>query len=661
MRLTSRRWLLPGIALVAAAAVATVVAPGSGLAGTLVFFALLWLAAGALVLLGRLWRRATYRVGVRLLISYLVIGVTPFVFAAAFAAAGLWVLAGQYTSVRFGSELRRVRLQLAWECGAVLDRAREAGPAAGVELLEELADRHPLQVARVHWQARLGGRELRFGGLEDLPEVTWIEGEQRDLVAFHEGRLFGLVGTGTVGGERVVALVPFDAEAARAISEAWWFDVALLSSGGDRVSQQAADPESGAIVSSAGGGRGVRLSVQGRSFTGDELWPPWTGDGGFLDTPSIVWFGVTPDVVALATGEVIPGAQLLALLRSSPRRVWDDFTLSRYELGSNILTPLAVLGAFFVLVYAALAAAAAFIILSITRSVRRLSAGAREVERGNLGHRVPVKRRDQLGDLARSFNHMAGSVQSMLADVAEKERLARELELAREIQESLLPARYLSYGRVSVRAVFQPAMEVGGDYFDVFPLAGERLVVAIGDVAGHGLSTGLLMASLKSSVAALVHEGYSGVELIERVNRLLLAHGDARTMVTLMVVELAPATGSLRIANAGHPPCVLLAAGEAPRELMMSSVPMGSPLCRPVATEARLGGGGRLVLYSDGLVEAVSPAGEPFGYERLLELLGAGAGLGGEALTSAVLAALADFTGGAPRADDLTLLLLEHA
>jgi Raf kinase inhibitor-like YbhB/YbcL family protein len=122
----------------------------------------------------------------------------------------------------------------------------------------------------------------------------------------------------------------------------------------------------------------VRLSVQGRSFTGDELWPPWTGDGGFLDTPSIVWFGVTPDVVALATGEVIPGAQLLALLRSSPRRVWDDFTLSRYELGSNILTPLAVLGAFFVLVYAALAAAAAFIILSITRSVRRLSAGARE-------------------------------------------------------------------------------------------------------------------------------------------------------------------------------------------------------------------------------------------------------------------------------------------
>ncbi len=661
MRLASRRWLLPGIALIASAAVATAVLPGSGLAGLLIFFALLWLAAGALVLLVRLWRQVTYRVGVRLLISYLVIGVTPFVFAAAFAAAGLWILAGQYTSVRFGSELRRVRLQLAWECGAVLDRTREAGTAAGIELLEELADRHPQQVTRVHWQARLGGRELRLGGLEDLPELTWIVGEQWDLVALHEGRLYGLVGAASVGGDRVVALVPLDAETARAISEAWWFDVALLASEGDQVQERAAGAGGGEIAASAGTGRGVRLSVQGRSFTGDELWPPWSDGGGILDTPSIVWFGVTPNVVALATGEVIPGAQLLALLRSSPRRVWDDFTLSRYELGSNILTPLAVLGAFFVLVYGALAAAAAFIILSITRSVRRLSAGAREVERGNLDHRVPVKRRDQLGDLARSFNHMAGSVQSMLADVAEKERLARELELAREIQESLLPARHLRFGRVSVGAVFQPAMEVGGDYFDVFSLSGERLVVAIGDVAGHGLSTGLLMASLKSSVAALVHEGYSGVDLIERVNRLLLAHGGARTIVTLMVVELEPATGTLRIANAGHPPPVLLAAGEPPRELTMGSVPMGSPLCRPVAIQARLSGGGRLVLYSDGLVEAVSPAGEPFGYDRLLELLGAGAGLDGEALTSAVLAALADFTAGAARADDLTLLLIEHA
>jgi len=134
-------------------------------------------------------------------------------------------------------------------------------------------------------------------------------------------------------------------------------------------------------------------------------------------------------------------------------------------------------------------------ILSITRSVKRLSAGALEVERGNLDHRVPVKRRDQLGDLGRSFNHMTGSVQSMLDDVAEKERLAQELELAREIQESLLPARHLDLGRLTVRATFQPAAEVGGDYFDVFPISEDRLVVAIGDVAGHGLSTGLLMAS----------------------------------------------------------------------------------------------------------------------------------------------------------------------
>ncbi len=112
------------------------------------------------------------------------------------------------------------------------------------------------------------------------------------------------------------------------------------------------------------------------------------------------------------------------------------------------------------------------------------------MERGNLDYRIPVKRNDQLGDLGRSFNHMTESVQSMLSDVAEKERLAQELELAREIQESLLPKKHLDFGPMSVRATFQPAAEVGGDYFDVFPMSDDRLLVAVGDVAGHGLSTG---------------------------------------------------------------------------------------------------------------------------------------------------------------------------
>jgi serine phosphatase RsbU (regulator of sigma subunit) len=340
--------------------------------------------------------------------------------------------------------------------------------------------------------------------------------------------------------------------------------------------------------------------------------------------------------------------------------VWRDFTLSRYELATELWGAIAALGLFFLICYGLAMATSATMILSITRSTSRLTAGARAIERGDFDYRVPVKRRDQLGDLARTFNHMTESVQSMLADVAEKEHLARELELAREIQESLLPASHLEVGPVSVRATFKPAAEVGGDYFDVFPISEDRVVVAIGDVAGHGLSTGLLMASLKSSVAALVHEGYSGPELIEKVNHLLMEHGKARTMATLSVVDIALGDRRLKLANAGHCPPLLIDPENGIEELMAGSLPMGSRLCRPASLEGAFTTGSRLVLYSDGLVEAISPDGEPFGYERLEEVVGSATDLSGTGLTKAILDALAAHADGVPAADDLTILVVER-
>ena len=347
--------------------------------------------------------------------------------------------------------------------------------------------------------------------------------------------------------------------------------------------------------------------------------------------------------------------------RQSPKNAWDDFTLSEYELRTELRGAMAGLGVLFLIGYGCVLAAAAAVIMSIARSTARLSKGAREVEHGNLDHRVPVKRRDQLGDLAVSFNQMTDSVQSMLHDVAEKERLARELELAREIQESLLPERTLEMGPVTVRATFQPAAEVGGDYFDVFPISDERLVVAIGDVAGHGLSTGLLMASLKSSVAALVHEGYGGTELIDKVNRLVLEQAQTRTMVTLSVIEIDLARDRIVLANAGHPPAYVIDTQSGPQEMLVSSLPVGSRLCGPKSMQHPFAKGNRLLLYSDGLVEAASASGEPFGYTRLERILEKSAQLPGDELTAAILAALADYTNETPLADDLTVLVVERS
>jgi serine phosphatase RsbU (regulator of sigma subunit) len=169
------------------------------------------------------------------------------------------------------------------------------------------------------------------------------------------------------------------------------------------------------------------------------------------------------------------------------------------------------------------------------------------------------------------------------------------------------------------------------------------------------------MAALKSSVAALVREGYSGAELIERTNRLLMEYHEKRTLATLLVAEIDPVANTLRVANAGHPPPVILSDSHPPQELMSSSVPLGSPLCSAATTERPLMAGDRLILYSDGLVEATSSEGEPFGYDRLRESLERHHKLAADALIAAVLRDLADHTGGTAADDDLTMLVIERS
>ena len=659
MKVPRHWWWGIGAALVVAALISGGLAPESQIAEVSFVFSLLWALATFCWAVWRVWRWMTYRVGVRLFVTYMAVGVLPVLFAAAFAAVGLYILMGQYTSVRLGSELRRVRWELAHQCEMVLQRAETQGAEAAASLLADLADSSHEPLSRVLWRAKFDGVTSALDGGADLPEIDWVEGQQRNITARYRDQAFGVVSAVSPSGDRVTAFIPLDDASARAISEAWWFDVAFLLEDADDEDREHTDDS--VHVSANGGGSGFGLSVSGEKVTAEEIWGKWSDDDArWLARPLVVWFRVAVDVVDLETGQPLEDATMLALLRTSPANVWQDFTLSRYELGKELWSVLAGLGVFFLLGYGLALAAAAAVVFSIARSTARLTQGARQVERGNLDHRVPVKRRDQLGDLARTFNHMTSSVQSMLEDVAEKERLARELELAREIQQRLLPARHIDLGPLMVRAVFQPAAEVGGDYFDVFQVVEDRLLVTFGDVAGHGLSTGLLMASLKSSVAALVHEGYSGADLISRVNRLLLEHGQARTMVTMAVVDVDPVRGRLLLANAGHPPPYLISGDGGTQELMAGALPMGNRLCTPASTECDFPNGARLLLYSDGLVEAAAPDGEPFGYERLVRVLEANAELDGNGLIANTLKALSEYTVGVPFADDLTLLVIER-
>jgi serine phosphatase RsbU (regulator of sigma subunit) len=131
-------------------------------------------------------------------------------------------------------------------------------------------------------------------------------------------------------------------------------------------------------------------------------------------------------------------------------------------------------------------------------------------------------------------------------------------------------------------------------------------------------------------------------------------------MVTIVVVDVDPVRGRLLLANAGHPPPVLIGGDAGPRELLAGALPMGNRLCRPAATECDFPDGARLFLYSDGLVEAAATDGEPFGYDRLHRLLETWSTLDGDALIARVIESLAEYTAGVALADDLTLLVVER-
>jgi serine phosphatase RsbU (regulator of sigma subunit) len=648
-------WLGAGAVLLLAALAGGAIAPDSGFTGTFVALSILWATITAVLLFWLFWRWVAYRVSVRLFISYLLIGVTPFVFMAVFFGAALYMAMGQYTSVRYGSVVERLGMDLMRDCGDVVELFESSGSAAAVEAFEAAAARQRDIVPRVLWRARLDGLSLSSPGAEALPVLDWIVRRTTAIVR-HDDELFTIAAAvGSEGRARVVALVPLDDETARSINRAAWFDVyfaplqedfrASLEEGGDlRITTSAKDLDS--------------VTVNDRELQVGEVWSDWEeAERGLFWTPWIWWFRLAVEVRDLGTGQEMKS--VISLLRTSPAKVWEDFTRSKYELGTTLWAGLLGLGAFFLAVYGLALLIAVTMIFSIARSTSRLTSGAREVERGNFDHRIPVKRHDQLGELAVSFNSMTQSVQDMLVDVAEKERLARELELAREIQESLLPDRHLQHGSLSVHATFRPAAAVGGDYFDIFPLDEQRLVIVVGDVAGHGLQAGLLMASLKSSVAALVGEGYAGVDLVAKVNSLILSQRVGPTLATLSVVEIDTAADRLRLTNAGHPPAYLIGEG-APEELLASSLPLGSPRCEPRQLEGAFPAGTRLLLYSDGLVEATDRDGEPFSYERLARKVKQARKLGALELQAAILKALDEHIDGRSLDDDLTLLVIDR-
>lgn len=652
-----RWWWLVGLTVLVGATASGFLLSDSSLTVLFVVAAVFWCFATGVWLSWRLWRWLTYRVAVRLFVSYLLLGITPFVACGIFGLVALYMMMGQFLSVQFGHTIDQTAHELATIGRSVLSRSAANGSAEALGNLKELASKGAGPFASLLWAARLNDVQHTSADwpVDSVPD--WLWGHERASVVHHDGQLFvSITARDALSSNAIILLGQLDADSASKFSEDQWYQVAFI--GG-----MTHDPDLNLQLSASEGGADVLVKSGNTVDKPDKLWGRWTAPvAGLLTKPWIVWFKLPrKGVLELQTGELTDDPLLLMLLRSSPRHVWQNFTASSYELAAEIQGALIAVAVFFLVVYAVAVLVSGSMILSITRATTRLTRGARAVGQGDLSHRVPVRRHDQLGELADGFNRMAASVQDMLEEVKEKERLAQEMELARQIQESLLPAASQRHGPFAVYATFHPAAAVGGDAFDVFAPADERLQVMVADVAGHGLSTGLLMASLKATVATLLDEGYSGRDLVQRVNRSMLKQQRHRTMATLAVIDANAERNRLHLVNAGHTPPYLIGPDGSLRELMAGSLPLGTRLCRPSTLESHFSPGSRVVLYSDGLVEAEDRDGEIFGFDRLQELLGLNCTLDSAAMLASMVEKWRSWLGGMPARDDMTIVILERS
>ena len=645
-------------ALVLAAVGAQVAAAGGVIAGLVTAAAVFW-SLPALVLGARsLWRALTYRVGVRLFISYLLIGLTPIALAACLAFVVGYALVGQYAATRVRGEMDNLGSTLAGLARAAAVELAAGRPAAARQTVENGGQALP-DAMRLEWVLDAPSGRSSSPGAATLAVPQWAT-EAGWQGAVFAGRSGYLAAVARRGDAIAAVLLPLDLATARAFGPGRWYEVRF-------VTQERPGRTNGNSVTIAGAPDGAaKVTVNGRPASAAEVEPAWLSGGSgsgstWWQRVRLFWAWPTSGTRAFASGAELKDAIVLTVIKLAPRGALAELFAPQEGVGREFKTMLRVVGIVFGSLYLIAVGFAVVMILRIARATARLTRGARAVAAGDLAHRIPVKRRDQLGDLAVSFNAMTESVRGMLGEVAEKERLAREMDLAREIQESLLPPRELTSGPLALVAHFRPAAEVGGDYFDVLQVVPGRIVAAIGDVAGHGLPTGLLMAMVKSAVAALAAEGRHGRDLLERLNRLLLGQALQQRMVSLALAEIDSDAARLEITSAGHPPGVLLARDGTTEEILLASLPLGHrwPDPPPSRTLA-FAPGSRLVLYSDGLVEGRNAAGEPFGYEALHAVLSAQRDASPRALVAALLEALDRHLAGEPLADDLTIVLVEH-
>jgi sigma-B regulation protein RsbU (phosphoserine phosphatase) len=302
----------------------------------------------------------------------------------------------------------------------------------------------------------------------------------------------------------------------------------------------------------------------------------------------------------------------------------------------------------------------------ITRSVHDMYQGTLALQKGNLQHRIPVRRKDQLGLLAHSFNQMSTSISRLLEEVSEKKRLEQELEIAREVQATLFPKQLPRPRGMAVFGGCEPARVVSGDYYDFIVEDEAHLDIVVADISGKGISAALLIANLqavmRNQLLAIKHDDPENIakslaSVVAQLNQQIYVYSPSEKYATLFLSRYDAESRRLWYCNAGHLPPILLSA-RGTQLLEATGTVVG--LLPGTSYEARsieLTPGSMLAIFTDGITEAVNHADEEFGDERLREALQQASQRTPEEIYKFVISRVRDWQGNLPQHDDMTLIV----
>ena len=656
---------------------------------------------------GWLKRKVLWRLRNRLIVTYVFIGVIPAVLLVAMAFITLYGLAGQFAVFVVTSEIHAQLRSLEAANAAVSNELAahlERGDRPAAESLAGLRRRdaawghrqvcawygnQPLPLCNVFngtalsppGFSRVQFRDLvRDGGTLHLRVVSSLEvGSTNLTVVTSEPFDLELVGKIAADLGEITLLAPSaPTETNRSSSEA----SASLTNSGPHTSPSVNPPDRQSSVAINSGKQSTTVQV------GQVLFRPIFVVGNLpLPTSSmdfeIPLAGTSLSAVDWKTGRQEPGAAVRVRTRPSVLYAHLFEALGEYVQGVEYV--LLGVGIFFAIIELIALFIGTRMTRTVTAAVAQLHEATKHVDRGDFSHRIPVKSADQLSELALSFNSMTASIEKLVLEQKEKQRLENELTIAQEVQAQLFPRQISELESLEVHGFCRPARTVSGDYYDFLTASSHKLILAVGDISGKGISAALLMATIHSAVRAYSVESLpqmrepvavgavagadrvmatwpEGIEispgaLLGLLNHQLYESTPPEKYATLFLGIYDGRSHRLTYSNGGHLPPILVARNGGIRRLEAGGTVIG--LFDNMSYEegsVEMKPGEIFLAYSDGVTEPENDFGE-FGEQRLIDLVSDNRNLPLPQISQLVTTAVENWIGDNEQPDDVTLVL----